>query len=74
MHRRENKVDLHVHSTVSDGVLSPSEIVHLAVDRGLQVVALTDHDTLGGIEAAQQAAISTGLEVIPGVEVNSEGE
>jgi len=67
-------VDLHIHSTASDGVLSPSQVVHTALRLGLTTIALTDHDTLAGIAEAQQAAEGTGLEVIPGVEINSEGE
>lgn len=46
----------------------------MALERGLAVIALTDHDTLGGVAEAQQAAVGTGLEVIAGVEVNSEGD
>jgi predicted metal-dependent phosphoesterase TrpH len=74
MHQPRNRVDLHIHSTTSDGVLTPSEVVRLALERGLAVIALTDHDTLGGVAEAQRAAMGTGLEVIAGVEVNSEGE
>ncbi|HEC33531.1 MAG TPA: PHP domain-containing protein, partial [Chloroflexi bacterium] len=70
---QRNRVDLHIHSTASDGVLKPSEVVHLALKRGLSVIALTDHDTLSGIAEAQTAAAATGLEVIPGVEISSEG-
>jgi predicted metal-dependent phosphoesterase TrpH len=73
MNRHPNQVDLHIHTSASDGVLAPSEVVHLALERGLTVIALTDHDTLGGVPEAQQAAVGTGLEVIPGVEINSEG-
>jgi len=74
MHQRHNRVDLHLHSTASDGVYTPSEIVHTALERELAVIALTDHDTLGGVAEAQQAAVGTGLEIIAGVEVNSEGD
>lgn len=70
---QRSRVDLHVHSTASDGVLSPSEVVSTALARGLSVLALTDHDTLSGVAEAQAAAAGTGLEVIPGAEVNSEG-
>ncbi len=71
---RRNLIDLHIHSTASDGVFTPSEVVCLALERGLTAIALTDHDTLGGVAEAQQAADGTGLEVIAGVEVNSEGD
>ncbi len=73
MRQYQNLIDLHIHSTASDGVFTPSEVVHLALEQGLKAIALTDHDTLGGVMEAQQAAAITGLEVIAGVEVNSEG-
>jgi predicted metal-dependent phosphoesterase TrpH len=69
----QNLVDLHIHSTASDGVSSPSEVVFVAIQQGLGVIALTDHDTLGGVAEAQAAAKETGLEVIAGVEINSAG-
>jgi predicted metal-dependent phosphoesterase TrpH len=53
-------------------VLTPSEVVRLALERGMAVIALTDHDTLGGVAEAQAAATGTGLEVIAGVEINAE--
>ena len=65
---------MHIHSTASDGVYTPSEVVYKALERGLSVIALTDHDTLAGVAEAQQAAAGTGLEIIAGVEVNSEGD
>ena len=74
MQRPHSQVDLHVHSTASDGVLTPSEVVRLGLSQGLTVLALTDHDTMGGVGEATEAAEGTGLEVIPGVEINSEGE
>jgi predicted metal-dependent phosphoesterase TrpH len=64
---------LHIHSTTSDGTLTPSEVVRLALARGLRVIALTDHDTVSGVAEAQAAAAGTGLEVIAGVEINAEG-
>ena len=73
MERHRNLVDLHIHSTASDGVFTPSEVVRLALEQGMAAIALTDHDTLGGVAEAQQAVVGTGLEVIAGVEVNSEG-
>jgi predicted metal-dependent phosphoesterase TrpH len=65
---------LHIHSTASDGTLTPSEVVHLALERGLQAIALTDHDTTGGVAEAQAAAAETGLEVVAGVEINAAGD
>ena len=74
MAQYSHRVDLHIHTTASDGVLTPSEVVHLSLERGLSVIALTDHDTLGGVAEAHRAALGAGLEVIAGVEINSEGE
>lgn len=74
-------VDLHVHSTASDGTLSPKELVDLAVEKGLAAFALTDHDTVGGVEEAVEYAAqaaqapnppSQTVEVIPGIELSSE--
>jgi predicted metal-dependent phosphoesterase TrpH len=65
-----SRVDLHLHSTASDGQFSPSELVAMALERNLLVIALTDHDTTAGIDEALEAARDTGLEVIPGVEIS----
>ncbi len=67
-------VDLHIHTTASDGACSPSEVVRMALERNQLAIAITDHDTLGGIAEALQTAKNTGLEVIAGVEISSEGE
>jgi hypothetical protein len=67
-----DRLDLHAHSTASDGELSPAELVRLAVDRGLSTLALTDHDTTEGIDAARRAAAGTPLELIPGVELSAD--
>lgn len=66
--------DLHIHSTASDGRLTPEQVVALALKRGLSVISLTDHDTIAGVDQAQEAARGTGLEVIPGIEINTEWE
>lgn len=66
-------VDLHVHSNKSDGSMTPSELVELAVQKGLCAFALTDHDTVDGLaEALDAAGAHPGLEVIPGIELSSE--
>jgi len=65
-----SRVDLHLHTTASDGQFSPSELVALALERDLLVIAITDHDTTEGIDEALEAASGTGLEVIPGVEIS----
>jgi predicted metal-dependent phosphoesterase TrpH len=65
------RVDLHVHTTASDGQFSPAEIVHQALEIGLEAIAITDHDTVDGVAQALEAANSTPLEVIPGVELSA---
>jgi predicted metal-dependent phosphoesterase TrpH len=67
------RIDLHLHTTASDGRLSPEEVVKLAVERGLMAIAITDHDSVEGIAAAMKAAeASPSLKVIPGVEFNTD--
>jgi predicted metal-dependent phosphoesterase TrpH len=67
------KADLHVHTTASDGRLEPKEIVSLAISLGLDVIAITDHDTIDGIVPALNAVPSSAsLIVIPGVEINTD--
>jgi len=67
------KADLHLHTTASDGRLEPEEIVHLAAEAGLDVIAITDHDTVDGIAPALAAAEAFPLlTVIPGVEINTD--
>ncbi|MDR1547679.1 MAG: PHP domain-containing protein [Hungatella sp.] len=63
-------VDLHVHSNASDGTLTPSEVVALAVEKGLAAIALTDHDTIDGLSEAQAAAAGLPIEIIPGIELS----
>lgn len=73
-------IDLHTHSTRSDGTLTPAELIRYAAQKGLAAIALTDHDTIDGIEEAVQAARSLSSqdpdalvpEVIPGVELSTE--
>lgn len=69
-----HRVDLHTHTTASDGSLSPAELVAAALVLGLTTIAVTDHDTVAGIAAAQQAAAGTGLRVLPGVELGARHE
>ena len=63
--------DLHLHSDCSDGTLAPSALVALAAERGVQMMALTDHDTLAGLDAARVACAMAGLRFTPGVEVSA---
>lgn len=65
-------VDLHVHSNASDGTLSPSEVVVHAKEKGLGAIALTDHDTVTGIDEAMQAGALYQVEVIPGIELSAD--
>ncbi len=67
-----HRVDLHTHSTASDGELAPAELVRLSLERGLSTIALTDHDTVAGLDAAIEAARGTALQVIPGVELSAD--
>jgi Predicted metal-dependent phosphoesterases (PHP family) len=70
-------IDLHTHSTASDGALTPTELVAYARQKGVEALALTDHDTVSGIpEAIAAASRFGGIEVIPGIElsVRSKGE
>lgn len=64
-------VDLHTHSTWSDGLLSPTALVEEAASRGVRALALTDHDTVAGIPEAQATGERLGVEVIPGVELST---
>ena len=63
-------VDLHTHSTVSDGLLAPAALVGRAAQRRVDVLALTDHDETGGLEEAGQAAHAAGLTLVSGVEIS----
>lgn len=64
--------DLHIHTTASDGTLSPREVVDCAHRANLKIIAITDHDTVAGIDEAIKAAREVDLEVIPGVELSSQ--
>jgi 3',5'-nucleoside bisphosphate phosphatase len=68
------RIDLHLHSTASDGTLPPEGVVGAAVAAGLDLVSLTDHDTAAGVPSALEAARGTGLRVIPGIEVSATWE
>ena len=69
-------VDLHTHSTKSDGSFSPSELIDYAVQKDLAAIALTDHDTTAGLDEAILHAAETApeLEVVPGIEFSTEYE
>ena len=63
--------DLHTHTTASDGQYTPAELVHLAKQHGVQVLAVTDHDTISGVNEAQRVGNALGLQVIRGVELSA---
>lgn len=67
------KCDLHLHTTASDGRLTPSELVRMAVQKHVEVMAITDHDTVGGIEEAiSEGENHRDIKIIPGVEINTD--
>ena len=64
------KIDLHCHSSASDGALAPAEVVARACERGVELLALTDHDTLEGLPEARRAAAERGLRLVDGIELS----
>lgn len=66
------RIDLHAHSAVSDGTDSPAEFAAAAAQAGLDVVALTDHDTFDGLPAALSAAERLGVRLLPGIEISAQ--
>lgn len=66
----EGHIDLHIHTTASDGTLTPSMVVSLACQKGLKAIAITDHDTVEGNEEAITEGRERGFKVIPGVEIS----
>ncbi|MFC0325253.1 PHP domain-containing protein [Halomonas organivorans] len=65
-------IDLHMHSTASDGALSPTDLVALCAERGLTHIALTDHDTVDGVAEACQAGEAAGVRVLPATELSTQ--
>jgi hypothetical protein len=65
------EIDLHIHTTASDGTLTPSQTVQLAKERRLKAIAITDHDTVDGVEEGLEEGKRLSLEVIPGVEISA---
>ena len=73
MSAREERADLHLHTTASDGRLSPAELVRLLAERGVSVAAVTDHDSTEGLdEAEREAARHPGLRLITGIEISAD--
>ena len=67
-------VDLHLHTTYSDGTLPPNSLVQLALKKNLQIISITDHDCTDGIDEAIVASLDKNLTVIPGIELNTDTE
>ncbi len=67
-------VDLHIHSTFSDGTCTPDEILRLAAQKKLAAVSITDHDTMAGLEQIEAAGKKYGIETVPGIELSVECE
>ncbi|MGC4031200.1 MAG: PHP domain-containing protein [Tepidisphaeraceae bacterium] len=66
-----NYVDLHCHSTASDGTFTPTQVVDLAKTQGLSAIALTDHDTVAGVAEAAKRAAEVGIDFLPGIEISA---
>jgi len=69
-----NRVDLHAHTTVSDGTLTPRELVELAKNTGLAALAITDHDSTEGVPEAEAASQGLDILIVPGIEINCDTE
>ena len=65
------EIDLHIHTTASDGTVSPADTVALAKKLGLRAIAITDHDTASGYNQAAKAGQALGVEVVPGIEIST---
>lgn len=68
--QKDRLIDLHTHTTASDGSMTPAELVRHAFEKGLAAIAVTDHDSMDGIEYALHEGRKLGIEVIPGVEIS----
>ena len=66
------KLDLHCHSTASDGEYTPTELVCKAKEKGLEIFSLTDHDSISGLDEAYQAAMKQNERFVPGIEISAQ--
>jgi predicted metal-dependent phosphoesterase TrpH len=73
MNRCSDKIDLHIHTTFSDGQHTPEEIVKLAADAGITVLSITDHDSVAGLASGRAAADKAGIKFINGIEISCQG-
>ena len=69
--KERKKIDLHVHTTASDGASTPKELVNTCIDLGLKTIAVTDHDNVTSVEEVQRLGQEQGLEVVPGIEIST---
>ena len=67
-------IDLHTHSNCSDGSMTPTELVAHAAERGLKAIALSDHDTVAGIDEALEAGKRYGVEIVPAIEFSVQSD
>ena len=67
------RIDLHIHTTASDGSLTPSEVVERAAGRGLAAIAVTDHDHLLNENEAEHLSRKYGFTILPGIEISADG-
>ena len=72
MEEQTKRIDLHIHTTASDGTATPEEVVRAAADMGLGAIAITDHDTAAGYARAAAEGRRLGLEVVPGIEISTQ--
>ncbi len=72
--KNKGYIDLHTHSTCSDGSMSPSELVFHAYEKGLSAIALSDHDTVDGIDEAMEAGKKYGVEIVPAIEFSVQSD
>ena len=68
----ERLIDLHVHTSFSDGSMTPAEVISIAAESGAAAIAITDHDTVAGLDEGSDAAVGAGIEFIAGVEISAE--
>ncbi|ANS75007.1 metal-dependent phosphoesterase [Paenibacillus yonginensis] len=74
MNHQLGQADLHTHTTASDGLNSPADNVQMARDKGLSAIAITDHDTVAGVDEALEAGEKLGIMVVPGIEISTGAE
>ncbi len=71
MNKERKKIDLHMHTTASDGSSTPEELVKTCAELGLETIAVTDHDNTSAVDAAKEAALQYSLDVVPGIEIST---